>query len=192
MEKQTDYGVLREGQSISREVTRKNKKNADVPAYGLYRHKVNGETAIVQGDPLWGNAQAQAFIQTGYEFVRDIQPGEVKTLPELQAEQRSADADSLKGLLARVNALEGTAEENAQLKRDLEEAKKRADEAEAYAKELEETKKSAPHGAMEKSAEGAKENAVEQTKAREEEKEAKGNAAGTTSVANAKAQKEGK
>lgn len=125
-----------EGRAISREVGGK------VAPAGLWRHKESGQEAIVQDDPLFGNAQAQAFLQTGFEFVRPAEPGEVKTLPELQAEVRNESESNVKGLSARLDLLENSnaktqealdaaseenrklAEDNAKLREDLAQAQK--------------------------------------------------------------------
>lgn len=135
------YERPREGAAIAREVGGKH-----APA-GLWRHPQSGQEAIVQEDPLFGNAQAQAFLQTEFEYIRPAEPGEVKTLPELQAETRSDAESAAKGLSARLDLLENSnaktqealdaaseenkklAEDNAKLREDLAKAQK-ADSAE--------------------------------------------------------------
>lgn len=86
---------------------------------GLYRHPVSGAELIVQNDPLFGDGQARAAERVGFVFVRPAEEGEIKTVldasidKENQPKADGANADDLKGLLARVNALEA---ENAKLK----------------------------------------------------------------------------
>lgn len=131
------YERPQEGRSIAREVGGKT-----APA-GLYRHPESGQEAIVQeGDPLFGNAQAQAFLQTGFKFVRPAEPGEIHTLPELSAETRQQEEQVTRGLSSRLDRLEddnarnktalekavndnqSLADENAELRKKLAEAEK--------------------------------------------------------------------
>lgn len=103
-----------EGRSISREVGGK------VAPAGLWRHPESGQEAIVQeGDPLFGNAQAQAFLQTGFKFVREARPDEIHSLPELAADSRQQEEQVTRGLASRLDRLEDA---NAQNKVALEKA----------------------------------------------------------------------
>ena len=80
---------------------------------GVYKHPVTGAEIIALDDPITGDAQARGFIRAGFEFHRELEDGDVKTVglpsddfskqPERQAE---ASADELKGLRARLNQLE--------------------------------------------------------------------------------------
>lgn len=86
---------------------------------GLYRHKDSGQEAIIQTDPLYGDAQAAAFTRVGFEFVRKVEPDEIKTIASASdshaaSPDRETDAQVSynKGLEARLNALEA---ENARL-----------------------------------------------------------------------------
>jgi hypothetical protein len=182
------YERPQEGVSKTREKT-SNRKYAKVAGAGLYRHPDSGQEAIVLDDPLWGNTQAQAFTRMGYEFVREAKEGEIKTLPELQRENRDATSSDVKGLMARVDALEGVKGENEDLKKELaalraeKESREKADaeKAEADAKQADEDKKHVEAAgkansttAADESAEGAKANAQEQTDAREETKKKEG------------------
>jgi hypothetical protein len=110
------YEQPKEGASIDREYSKD--KNAKVTGAGLYRHP-NGTSAIVQDDPLFGNAQAQAFARLGFVFEREALPGEIKSLPEIAADTRKTEEDSLKGLSARLSALETVAEDNKALKAEI-------------------------------------------------------------------------
>jgi len=86
---------------------------------GWWVHPETGNRAITLEDPLFGNAQSQAFLQAGFVFERDANPDEVQTLPQLALEQNHADRENFKGLSARMSALEGVADENAALKRRI-------------------------------------------------------------------------
>ncbi len=109
------YQDPEEGVTMDKEYS---KGGSKIPAAGLYRHP-NGTEAIVTGDPLWGNAQAQAFHRLGFKFVREAKPEEVKTLPELAADSRKAEEGNLKGLAARLDKLEGVASENETLQAEV-------------------------------------------------------------------------
>jgi regulator of replication initiation timing len=106
------YERPREGAAIAREVGGK------VAPAGLWRHPQSGQEAIVQEDPLFGNAQAQAFLQTGFEYIRPAEPGEVKTLPELAADTRNEQESNVKGLAARLDLLEDANAKNAKALED--------------------------------------------------------------------------
>lgn len=118
----------------------------EAPA-GLWRHPESGQEAITLEDPLFGNAQSQAFLRAGYEFIRPAREGEVKSLPELHLEAR--DASDVKGLSARLDKLENVAkdneelgEQNKSLAAEVEDLKKQlAEKAEAEKKAAKEAKK---------------------------------------------------
>ena len=130
------YEIPVEGQSIAGEYSKN--KNAKVPGSGVYRHPESGQEAIVQSDPLWGNTQAQAFARLGFKFVREAKQSEIHSLPEMAMEARSADADTNKGMLARLNALEGAVEENKSLAGEVEDLRTKLEESEKARKEAEE------------------------------------------------------
>lgn len=91
---------------------------------GLYRHPESGEEMHTLSDPLFGEAQSNAAVRLGFVRVRDSKPEELHSV-ELDAVGRAAtDTDSLKGLSARVNALEGVQEENKRLTKELEDLRK--------------------------------------------------------------------
>lgn len=136
---------------------------------GLYRHPETGAEAITQYDPLFGNAQSEAFIRVGFERVGDAPEGSVKTILELATEGSAekavaSDRDALlKGALARLDNLEGAAEENKTLK----------ETTEAQAKELEELRAQVAaadtaHEEALKSGEEAKANAEKSAKVQTE------------------------
>lgn len=82
---------------------------------GVYKHPVSGETLIVQNDPLFGDGQARAAERVGFVFEREAKPGEIKTIVDapavVQETPKAVDTslDDLKGLRARINALEAEA-----------------------------------------------------------------------------------
>jgi len=100
------YEIPEEGASIASEYSSRKNRKANVPGSGVYRHKESGQVAIVQGDPLWGNTQAQAFARLGFVFEREARADEIKTLPEIAMESRKTDESNLKGLSARLDQLE--------------------------------------------------------------------------------------
>lgn len=140
---QKTYEDPKEGVSMDREYSKKGK---NIPHSGVYRHP-NGTVAIVQGDPLWGNTQAQGFARLGFVFEREATEGEIKTLPEIAMDTRKAEEGNLKGLSARLDRLEdANAQSEAALAEKLEENKSLAAEvAELRAKlaEAEKAEKSA-------------------------------------------------
>jgi|ERR1044072_2284272 hypothetical protein len=74
---------------------------------GLYRHPQTGEELVTKSDPLWGNAQSEAVVRVGFEYVGPAPKDYEKTLPELNAAQQlNKDTEDLKGIQARLNALE--------------------------------------------------------------------------------------
>lgn len=131
------YEIPEEGASMSTEYSSKKNRKANVPGSGLYRHPESGQEAIVQSDPLWGNTQAQAFARLGFKFVREATAGEVKTLPEIAMDTRKADEGNLKGLAARLDALEDSnAKSDEALKQKTEENKDLAAEVAALREQL--------------------------------------------------------
>lgn len=141
------YRQPKEGVAVDQEYSGRS-KHAKVKGAGWYKHPETGRRAIVQEDPLWGNTQAQAFARLGFKFEREATEDEIKTLPELAAKARENEAGNLKGLEARLEKLEGVAEDNKALevevkqlraeKAEREEADRVA--AEKAAKEAEEAK----------------------------------------------------
>lgn len=182
------YEKPREGASIDTEYSKN--KNAKVPGSGVYKHPESGQVAIVQGDPLWGNTQAQAFARLGFKFVREANEGEIKTLPELAADSRKAEEGNLKGLSARLDALETVAEDNKTLTNEVAELREKLAKAEeekaaavkeatkAAKAESKDAKATSDHiakagsdqvsTAQEQSAEHAKENAAKAQASREQ------------------------
>lgn len=106
----TPYNIDRMKANKGSSVLEDGGKGAMVTA--LYRHP-NGQEAIVQYDPLFGNAQANAFEQVGYKFVREALPEEIKTIPELVLEKDKTAEAGLAGLTAQV------AEQNKLLTQEL-------------------------------------------------------------------------
>lgn len=84
---------------------------------GLYRHP-NGQELITLYDPLYGDAQSEAAIRVGFEFVREVDYAtEVKTLVTGDAadianrtaqvvNETGATSEDLKGIQARLSAVE--------------------------------------------------------------------------------------
>jgi len=122
------YETPKEGASMDREYSRN--KSAKVPGSGVYEHPESGQRAIVQGDPLWGNTMAQGFARLGFKFVREATEDEVKTLPELAMDARKAEEGNLKGLSARLDALETVAEDNKTLTNEVAELREKLAKAE--------------------------------------------------------------
>lgn len=141
------YPRPQQGQGISRE-----EGGAPVSA-GVWEHPESGERAITLDDPLFGNAQSQAFKQVGFVFVRPADPSEIKTMPQLAIDSRAADESNMKGLSARLDKLEGVADENEVLK--------------ARVKQLEAEKTAREGGAAAQAAEDAKQAAEEQVAQRQ-------------------------
>lgn len=87
---------------------------------GVYRHPASGEEIIALDDPITGDAQARGYVRAGFEWVRDVKDGEVKSVgipsqdfSNQPARKLETSADDLKGIQARLNALEA---ENAKLR----------------------------------------------------------------------------
>lgn len=93
---------------------------------GLYRHPESGQEQITLSDPLFGEAQSNAFVQLGFVRIRDARPGEVKTVLDLTLAATATETDSLKGLSARVAQMEGVNEENKDLRAQVEKYRKEA------------------------------------------------------------------
>lgn len=98
---------------------------------GLYRHEKSGEEIITKWHPLFGSAQADAAVRVGFEWVRDATEEELREQYDFiptPAAAAPANNDELKGILARLNALEAEKEalvaENAALKGDGEDQSK--------------------------------------------------------------------
>jgi|GEM_PF-5863704 len=88
---------------------------------GVYRHPATGEEIIALTDPITGDAQARGYVRAGFEWVRDVKEGDVKEvgldLPSVdhaKQPERGLEAkdDELKGLRARINALEAAADKD--------------------------------------------------------------------------------
>jgi hypothetical protein len=91
--------------------------NSATSVAGLYRHPLSGQEVITLSDPLYGDAQSEAALRVGYVRIRDVQPEEIvqiNLVGEVNAARGGVNgSDELKGILARLNAVEA---ENAQLK----------------------------------------------------------------------------
>lgn len=93
---------------------------------GLYRHPEAIDTAtgkpaemVTLSDPLFGEAQSNAAVQLGFVRVGDVPEGYVKHLDIQSATQAAGDSDSLKGLSARLAALEGVQDRNKALEAEV-------------------------------------------------------------------------
>lgn len=128
-----DYEDPKPGAAIDGEYSRRS-KHANVPGSGVYEHPESGQRAIVQGDPLWGNTQAQGFARLGFKFVREATEDEVKTLPELAMDSRKAEEGTLKGITARLDQMDSkvadTLAENKALTDEVSELREKLAEAE--------------------------------------------------------------
>lgn len=88
---------------------------------GVYRHPETKEEIITLDDPITGDAQARGYVRVGFEWVRDVKEGDVKEVglnsedyanqPERKLE---SDTEMLKGLRARIAALEGEKDKSAE------------------------------------------------------------------------------
>lgn len=137
-----NYEIPKEGASIDTEYSSKKNKARNIPGSGVYRHKESGQVAIVQFDPLWGNTQAQAFARVGFVFEREARADEIKSLPEIAMEARQAEESTLKGLSARLDRMEdANAKSEEALKQKLDENKALADEVAELRAQLAEAKK---------------------------------------------------
>lgn len=90
---------------------------------GLYRHEKSGAEVITKWHPLFGAAQADAFVRLGFEFIREATPEELTEKLDFTPAQKEAapsSGEELKGIYARLNELESKNEaleaENAELK----------------------------------------------------------------------------
>lgn len=91
--------------------------NSKTGIAGLYRHP-NGQELITLYDPLYGDAQSEAAIRVGFEFVREVDlEKEVHTIvigSAAEVAARTAEtvngtgvsSDDLKGIQARLTAVE--------------------------------------------------------------------------------------
>jgi hypothetical protein len=108
---------------------------------GVYKHPQTGEEIIALDDPITGDAQARGYVRVGFEYVRDIKPGDVREVgispsedhakqPERANEVRSSELEELRSRLA---ALEGKqavkAEKKLQVDTATEESQKQAQDA---------------------------------------------------------------
>lgn len=88
---------------------------------GVYRHPQSGQEIIALDDPITGDAQARGYVRAGFEWVRDVKEGEITSVGLTPSEEFAkqperkleTSADDLKGIQARLNALEA---ENAKLR----------------------------------------------------------------------------
>lgn len=80
---------------------------------GVYEHPKSGERIIAKAHPLFGNAQADAMVRLGFEWVREATPDELKEQVFLPRPADNGSADDIKGVLARLQLLEN---ENTALK----------------------------------------------------------------------------
>jgi len=144
---------------------------------GLYRHP-NGTEAITLYDPLTGNAQAEAFVRLGFEFVRPAKADEIKTIvetartdatvtqaSELQSTVDKLELESLRRKVAELEADKTSGEDDAAKKAAEEQAKA---EAEAKAKEEADAKAAAEKAEADKKAAEEKAKADAAKKAAEE------------------------
>lgn len=91
--------------------------NSKTGIAGLYRHP-NGQELITLYDPLYGDAQSEAAIRVGFEFVREVDlekevhtivigsPAEVAARTAEVVNGTGVTSDDLKGINARLNAVE--------------------------------------------------------------------------------------
>lgn len=141
-----DYDV--EGLKQNKAGQTREKSSKEVVGSGLYRHP-NGTEMITIEDPLFGNAQGEAAVRLGFEFIRPAKPGEVKSIIELQkGEGQSLDAVSqAKEDKERLDQLE-----LAELRRE----RREREEAEAQAAADEKAKKAEEKAAKKAEAEAKK------------------------------------
>jgi len=84
---------------------------------GLYRHP-NGTEVITQHDLLFGDTQSRAAERAGFEYVREVEPGEIKTVgapsdshaaqPERALEAQTSELADLRARLAALEAADAT------------------------------------------------------------------------------------
>ena len=81
---------------------------------GLYRHPESGQEAATKFDPLYGDAQSEAFLRTGFVRVGDVPEGYAKEMVpgSVEADEREArkgaSLGQVKGIEARLDAVEST------------------------------------------------------------------------------------
>lgn len=119
------YPRPQQGQGISKEVGGK-----EAPA-GVWEHPESGQRAITIEDPLFGNAQSQGFKQLGFVFLREAEPEEIKTMPQMAHDTREGDEERFKGLSARLDILQGAHDENVILREEVEQLRKEKAERES-------------------------------------------------------------
>lgn len=125
------YPNPQQGQGISKE------EGGPLAPAGVWEHPDSGQRAITLEDPLFGNAQSQAFKRLAFKFVRPADPDEIKTMPQLAIDSRAADENNMKGLSARLDKLENVSAENEKLAarvKELEAEKLARDQTDAAAK----------------------------------------------------------
>ena len=130
---------------------------------GLYRHPATGEELITIADPLFGNPQADAAIRVGFEFVRPAKPEEIKSIIEVNREERVNQSEEAASDRARLDQLE-----LAELRREKAERLKAEELSTKVAADAEENRDKTP---ADESAEDAKAAGVEAVAARESEGE---------------------
>lgn len=104
--------------------TREKQNGPSHPA-GVYKHPQTGAEVITLEDPLYGNAQSEAFARVGFVRVRDAKPEEIKTLPALAFERKERvemDSGDTAARLAKIE-LEQAREKAARLEKELAEAR---------------------------------------------------------------------
>lgn len=79
---------------------------------GLYRHPQTGQEIITLYDPLFGDVQSEGFTRLGFEFVREADQGEVKSIVEQIIDTKSSESKDLQSIGTRLSVLEGVREEN--------------------------------------------------------------------------------
>lgn len=130
---------------------------------GLYRHPATGEELITIADPLFGNPQADAAIRVGFEYVRPAKPEEIKSIIEVNREERVNQSEEAASDRARLDQLE-----LAELRREKAERLKAEELSTKVAADAEENRDKT---AADESAEDAKAAGIQAVAARESEGE---------------------
>ena len=107
MPKTTDELVASKGGSSVESNGMGSQERPQNPA-GLYRHEKSGAEIITKWNPLYGSAQADGAVRLGFEFIREATQDELREKFEYIAPTTTASTsnDELKGVMARLNALE--------------------------------------------------------------------------------------
>jgi hypothetical protein len=112
--------------SLQERVNQNAPEDGGIGKAGLYRHpeaidQSTGKPAemVTLWDPLFGDAQSNAAERLGFERVGDAPEGYVKHIDLAQVNRAAGDTDNLKGLSARVSQLEGVAERNKELEKEI-------------------------------------------------------------------------